>query len=303
MKEKSRSPPKRSNGRFLLILACLLLTCKNTDSQGCVTVSANKSSGEIAIKNLPRGNYKLSENDQTDYAIENVVIGDTTNCWSNNKNITGDTVTFTMGNNTNNTNVIVKDDQNHTWKQDSTDGAGQLGVVTYTNENVISNWGIQKTSSTNSNLKLKGARFELKSANNTYIGVSNQNGFVNWYTSYTDENTNTPLMEKMQVGTYTLKEIYAPVGYAKSTETWTVVIKKNGSLKSITSSAGTTIKTNSQTAGTTTITLYQFENTPLYDLPSAGGNGIYLYMIGGILLMFAAAWILYKNKCREVLER
>ena len=34
-KEKSRSPPKRSNGRLLLILACLLTTCKNTDSQGC----------------------------------------------------------------------------------------------------------------------------------------------------------------------------------------------------------------------------------------------------------------------------
>lgn len=268
-----------------------------------VTVSANKSSGEIAIINLPRGNYKLSENDQTDYAIENVVIGNTTNCWSNNKNTTGDTVTFTMGNNKNNTDVIVKDDQNHTWKQDSTDGAGQLGVVTYTNENVISNWGIQKTSSTNNYLKLKGARFELKSPNNTYIGVSNQNGFVNWYTSYTDENTNTPLMEKMQVGTYTLKETYAPVGYAKSTETWTVVIKKNGSLKSITSSTGTTIKTNSQTSGTTTITLYQFENTPLYALPHSGGTGIYLYMIGGMLLMFAAVWILYKNKCKEVLEK
>ncbi len=35
MKEKSRSPPKLSNGRFLLILACLPPTCKNTDSQGC----------------------------------------------------------------------------------------------------------------------------------------------------------------------------------------------------------------------------------------------------------------------------
>ena len=35
MKEKSRSPPKLSNGRFLLILACLPTTCKNTDSQGC----------------------------------------------------------------------------------------------------------------------------------------------------------------------------------------------------------------------------------------------------------------------------
>ena len=34
-KEKSRSPPKLSNGRLLLILACLPTTCKNTDSQGC----------------------------------------------------------------------------------------------------------------------------------------------------------------------------------------------------------------------------------------------------------------------------
>ena len=38
MKEKSRSPPKLSNGRFLLILACLPTTCKNTDSQGCVSI-------------------------------------------------------------------------------------------------------------------------------------------------------------------------------------------------------------------------------------------------------------------------
>ena len=38
MKEKSRSPPKRSNGRFPLILACLPTTCKNTDSQGCVSI-------------------------------------------------------------------------------------------------------------------------------------------------------------------------------------------------------------------------------------------------------------------------
>ena len=37
-KEKSRSLPKLSNGRFLLILACLPTTCKNTDSQGCVSI-------------------------------------------------------------------------------------------------------------------------------------------------------------------------------------------------------------------------------------------------------------------------
>ena len=37
-KEKSRSPPKLSNGRLPLILACLPITCKNTDSQGCVSI-------------------------------------------------------------------------------------------------------------------------------------------------------------------------------------------------------------------------------------------------------------------------
>ena len=37
-KEKSRSPPKLSNGRLPLILACPPTTCKNTDSQGCVSI-------------------------------------------------------------------------------------------------------------------------------------------------------------------------------------------------------------------------------------------------------------------------
>ena len=37
-KEKSRSPPKLSNGRLLLILACLPDTSRNTDSQGCVSI-------------------------------------------------------------------------------------------------------------------------------------------------------------------------------------------------------------------------------------------------------------------------
>ena len=44
-------------------------------------------------------------------------------------------------------------------------------------------------------------------------------------------------------------------------------------------------------------------NDLLYELPHTGGTGIYLYMIGGMLLMFAAVWILYKNKCKEVLEK
>ena len=41
-------------------------------------------------------------------------------------------------------------------------------------------------------------------------------------------------------------------------------------------------------------------NEALYDLPSTGGNGIYVYMIGGVALMMAAMFILYKMKDKGV---
>lgn len=272
-----------------------------------VVSSNNTLTGNVSIKELPRGSYEVSEHDQTDYVVESVVIDSQTNCWSNNLTITDEKATFGMGYNKTaaDANVIVKDNTAHTYKHDNSNGAGQLGVVTYTNETVISDWGIQKVSSSDSNLVLSGAQFELKNSDTTYIGVSSNTGYVNWYTSYTDETTNVPLTGKMNPGTYTLTETKAPAGYARSNEIWTVEIKRNGSLKMITSSSGKTLSTLTQTSadGKKTITLYQFKNTPVYDLPSAGGNGIYLYMIGGALLMFAAAWILYKNKCREVLKR
>ena len=45
----------------------------------------------------------------------------------------------------------------------------------------------------------------------------------------------------------------------------------------------------------------KIRNSELYELPNAGGSGIYWYSIGGILLMLAGALILYRNKCKEVL--
>lgn len=45
------------------------------------------------------------------------------------------------------------------------------------------------------------------------------------------------------------------------------------------------------------------KNDMLYSLPSTGGSGIYWFSICGMLLMMAAAWIIYKNKCREVLVK
>ena len=48
------------------------------------------------------------------------------------------------------------------------------------------------------------------------------------------------------------------------------------------------------------ITVY-YNNTPLYDLPSAGSSGIFGYTMGGTLLLMAGTLILYKMKRKEVL--
>lgn len=47
----------------------------------------------------------------------------------------------------------------------------------------------------------------------------------------------------------------------------------------------------------------KIKNEALYDLPSAGGSGIFLYMIGGTLLLIAGSLMIYINRRREVLKK
>ena len=111
-------------------------------------------------------------------------------------------------------------------------------------------------------------------------------------------------LKNLQSGQYYLEEVKAPEAcmlladkiYFKQEKGKITLTDKEG--KALSSEP--TMWTLSNTAGKYTLTV---KNEILYSLPSAGGTGIYLYMIGGMLLMFAAAWILYKNKCREVLEK
>ena len=185
--------------------------------------------------------------------------------------------------------------------------AGRLGVVEYTNEEVTNGWGIKKVSASSNNpyLYLEGAKFKLTSTADTsvaYYGKSNQDGLLIWYN--TEECADTDQIATLPKGTYTMEEKTAPAGYVRSAETWEVKIMRNGTLKSITSSVnGTSIKTVSGVVNGKNVVYYLYQNEAVYELPSNGGTGIFLYMIGGMLLMGAAAWILYKNKRREVLKR
>ena len=137
--------------------------------------------------------------------------------------------------------------------------------------------------------KLAGAKFSLTGTNNNiYYGLSDDTGLVRWYS---DKDCKEKLLFKdWKTDTYTFKEIQAPAGYSLSTKEWK--IEKQANKVVITNFDN---KDNQEN--------YYFNNTPLYNLPSTGGTGIYLYMIGGMLLMFAAVWILYKNKCKEVLGK
>lgn len=279
-----------------------------------VTVAADQTTGTLAadelekVSNLARGTYVVTENETSGYdvkAVKGILEGLSTNCQI--ADTTDDSITFVMGRDNGGDDVIGMDKVGNITPSTYNNPAGRLGVVEYTNEEVTNGWGIKKVSASSDNpyIYLEGAKFKLTSTEDTsvaYYGKSNQDGLLIWYNK--EECADTDQVTTLPKGTYTMEEKTAPAGYVRSAETWEVKIMRNGTLKSITSSNGTSsIKTVSGVVNGKNVVYYLYQNEAVYELPSNGGTGIFLYMIGGMLLMGAAAWILYKNKRREVLKR
>lgn len=245
------------------------------------------------LKHLARGEYTVTEKVAAGYdvkSIENDANATNTKYVLNNT----EDIHFTMGTvveNGEDVNVI----KNYTYNPG--DG-GTLGKAIFTNEPVYSDWQIIKVSASSDDVKLAGAIFELTTDTNVkYYGKSGDAGIVQWYQKYQNNEVSEPVTDIIP-GTYTLKEIKAPTGYTLSSNTYTLQITKTGALK--------TVQLNGENV---TPTLkngkYQIliENAVIYNLPNSGGSGIYWFSICGMLLMMAAAWIIYKNKCREVLVK
>ena len=133
----------------------------------------------------------------------------------------------------------------------------------------------------NSGINLKGAEFTLTDAGGKQITcqISDGNGIV--------------FDGEIDYGTYTLTEIKAPSGYTVLADS--IIITVDG--KGIRVSENDKVEVAED--GITIIV----KNDMLYSLPSTGGSGIYWFSICGMLLMMVAAWIIYKNKCREVLVK
>lgn len=268
-----------------------------------LTVTKNPVDGKYTatyngdeLKHLARGEYTVTEKAAAGYdvkSIENDANATNTKYILNNP----EDIHFTMGTvveNGEDVNVIKNYTYNH-------EDGGTLGKAIFTNEPVYSDWQIIKVSASSHDVRLAGAIFELQSTTDEtvkYYGKSGDAGIVKWYQNYQNNDVSGEVTGKLPTGTYTLKEIKAPTGYTLSNNTYTLQITKTGALK--------TVQLNGENV---TPALqdgkYQIliENAVIYNLPNSGGSGIYWFSICGMLLMMAAAWIIYKNKCREVLVK
>ena len=269
-----------------------------------LTVTKNPVDGKYTatyngdeLKHLARGEYTVTEKVAAGYdvkSIENDANATNTKYVLNNP----EDIHFTMGTvveNGEDVNVI----KNYTYNPE--DG-GTLGKAIFTNEPVYSDWQIIKVSASSHDVRLAGAIFELQSTTDTnvkYYGKSGDAGIVEWYQKYQNNEVSDPVKGIIPEGTYTLKEIKAPTEYTLSNNTYTLQITKTGALKAVKVN-GTELTPALQENGEYHILI---ENAVLYNLPNSGGSGIYWFSICGMLLMMAAAWIIYKNKCREVLVK
>lgn len=170
-------------------------------------------------------------------------------------------------------------------------------------------WQVVKCSSSDNGLMLPEAKFTLKDSSGTEVatGVSEEDGTVRWTAKDVDSAVDLSGLS----GSYTLEETKAPGGYRLSDNpdgnSWSLMFKENGELDTASSSQPNqnnlvSIDGNTDESAKTKDYVILIQNdVVLYELPSTGGIGTTWYLIGGTLLMLAAALILYKNKCGEVL--
>lgn len=158
------------------------------------------------------------------------------------------------------------------------------------------NWHIVKMSEPLGDVEavpLRGAEFQLKKGNDVIAsGTSEEDGMIAW-----EPQSGTDLTTLS--GEYTLVETKAPSGYMVHSDGWRVTFGENGLLTAAQdlSSSNKTLQISSTKEKGIRLMV---TNQKIYTLPSTGGNGIYVYMIGGVALMMAAMFILYKMKCKGV---
>lgn len=262
-----------------------------------ISVDANSKVAEPQILDkLKRGTYHVREvlPEGSEYKVSSAEIGEATNCENVGPESSTYVATFKLGYKKDMTdeNVITAE-----YTYDDKNPSGTIGAVKYTNTEIKANLDLKKTDEKKDNpTYLSGAYFKLeKKSGENWTSVEDR------YNNFEVLNNDNDIeLNNLRNGEYRLTEVTAPSGYMLLSSPICFTVS-NGTV-TLTNAEGTASSMWTLTTNSTTPVL-TIKNQKLYSLPESGGNGIYWYMIGGMVLMSTAAWILYKNKCKEVLGK
>ena len=290
-------------------------TFGNTSSDGTsktgsvvvtVTVPKDSSEGSLTsdqlnvLQNLPRGIYEVEEVEtSSDYEFDGAEVDtDKTDCYAaKDTQVTQNKkVRFSLGYKLDENNVINVIDASYKHI-----GGGQKGLVVYTNKLKTANLDLKKTDEKQDKTYLDGAYFKLeKKSGNDWVSVEKS---YDRFVVSNGKGKGDIELNNLRNGDYRLTEVTAPSGYMLLSSPICFTVS-NGTVTLI-NAEGTVSNMCKLTPSTdsTQPPVLTIKNQKLYSLPESGGSGIYWYMIGGMVLMSTAAWILYKNKCREVLGK
>lgn len=261
-----------------------------------ISVDANsKVAGPQILDKLKRGTYHVREvlPEGSEYKVSSAEIGKATNCENVRPESSTYVATFKLGYKKNMTdeNVITAE-----YTYDDKNPSGTIGAVKYTNTEIKATLDLKKTDEKQNNpTYLDGAYFKLEKKSGENWGP------VENYDKFSVGNKDTDIeLNDLRNGDYRLTEVTAPSGYMLLSSPICFTVS-NGTVTL--TDEGTVSNMCELTTESTNPPVLTIKNQKLYSLPESGGNGIYWYMIGGMVLMSTAAWILYKNKCREVLGK
>lgn len=165
-------------------------------------------------------------------------------------------------------------------------------------------WYIRKMGGNNKENLLEGAKFTLKKDGQiAFYGQSDSYGIVTWWKEEVDVGVYEKAERYIPAGTYILEETEPPLGYQKSNIKWTITIDEEDLTVSIVDENGDDVPWDSNLGRAVYFEKWFYYNNEIadYELPSTGGPGIHLYMLGGTLLLMAGSLLVYKKRKKEVL--
>ena len=270
-------------------IATATATIEAGNKEGTVTLKLENGVKEQISENdtsiltgLARGEYKVTEKPNSNYTLEKLVAGTTTNC-KNAVVLADRQIKFSIGTDTDSKQVL---------KGENTDTTnGKIGVAEFTNEQSVADVEIVKVDAANTNVTITGATFALYEADAEWNKTS-ENPFNT--EDIVSGNEGRIELKDLPVGNYLLVETKAATGYSLPTKPWKITVGSGGTVK--------VMDNEGETVGNITkneMTIYQITNTKLYSLPESGGPGIYGFTISGVAILATALLLFINNKRRE----